>query len=343
MAKIHKTPAFPFTKGIFMDWKEIVITTTTEGIDAVSGALIMNGVSGYTVQDSRDFEDFLEEKTVYWDYIEESLMSLRSCVTTVTFYVSDDDEGEKTLCDVRHALASLKKEDKDGLFGELTLSEKVVADEDWANNWKQYFKPLLIGDSLVIKPSWEEYTENDGRKIIEIDPSSSFGTGSHTTTRLCLEYIEKLCSEISPIENMADIGCGSGILGIGAYLLGCDNITAVDIEDNSIKIAKENFAMNNIPDRKVRALVGSITDDKALYAEVSDRKYKLLAANIVADVLISMAPLFREMLAFDGYAVLSGIITEREEQVLDTFRENGFEVCDIKHEDCWTAALVKLI
>lgn len=326
-----------------MDWKEIVITTTTEGIDAVSGALIMNGVSGYTVQDSQDFEDFLEEKTVYWDYIEESLMSLRSCVTTVTFYVSDDDEGEKTLSDVRRALALLKAEDKDGIFGELTLREKTVADEDWANNWKQYFKPLLIGESLVIKPSWEQYSGEDGRKIIEIDPSSSFGTGSHTTTRLCLEYIEKLCREISPIENMADIGCGSGILGIGAYLLGCGNITAVDIEDNSIKIAKENFAMNSIPDSDVRALVGSITDDKALYTKVSDRKYKLLAANIVADVLISMAPLFREMLSDDGYAVLSGIITEREQQVLDAFRSVGFSVCDIKREDCWTAALCKLI
>lgn len=326
-----------------MDWKEIVITTTTEGIDAVSGVLIMNGITGYTVQDSRDFEDFLEEKTVYWDYIEESLMSLRDCVTTVTFYVSDDGEGEKTLCDVRLALEKLLRQDSDGKFGSLEISERGVADEDWANNWKQYFKPLFIGNKLVIKPSWEEYDEEDGRKVIEIDPSSSFGTGSHATTRLCLEYIEKLCDKFGQIENMADIGCGSGILSIGAYLLGCGNITAVDIDDNSIKIAKENFAMNKIPKEKVRAFVGSITDDKALFDKVSDRKYKLLAANIVADVLISMAPLFKEMLDFDGYAVLSGIITEREGQVLDAFRGNGFEICDISREDCWTAALVKLI
>ncbi len=324
-----------------MDWKEIVIKTTTEGIESVSGILIVNGISGYTIQDSNDFNNFLEEKTVYWDYIEESLMSLRECETTVTFYVSDDAEGEESLDKVKKALLELKENDSESRFGSLDITVGTIADEDWANNWKQYFKPLTIGKNIVIKPSWEEYNAGDGKTVIEIDPSSSFGTGSHTTTRLCLEYIEQLCESIAPVGDMADVGCGSGILGIGAYKLGCKRITAIDIEDNSIKVAKENFSLNSIPEDGVRTFVGSITDDKELYRTVADRKYKILAANIVADVLIAMAPLFKAMLSDDGYAVLSGIITDREKEVLDKFTDSGFEVCDVKREDCWTAALIK--
>lgn len=324
-----------------MDWIEIDIKTTTAGIEPVSGILIMNGISGYAVEDSEDFEEFLRDKEVYWDYIEDSLMQLRECDTTVTFYVTNDAEGMEQFSLIKSELARLSAEDSDGQYGELSVTVKNIAEEDWANNWKKFFKPLNIGERLVVKPTWEELSKTDGRTVVEIDPSSSFGTGSHTTTKLCLEYIEKIDTLLG-IKNyeMIDVGCGSGILGIAAHKLSGAHVTAIDIEENSIRVAKENFDTNKIDDSAYGLYVGSITDDKELYGKVSSKKYKMLAANIVADALKAMAPLFKEMLDTDGYAVISGIIAERADEVEEKFIQSGFSVKDKTTTDGWTAILL---
>lgn len=324
-----------------MDWIEIAVKTTTEGIDPVSGILIMNGISGYAVEDSEDFEEFLREKEVYWDYIEDSLMKLRECDTTVTFYVTNDAEGMEQLSLIKGELARLFREDSEDKYGELSVTVKNIAEEDWANNWKKFFKPLNIGDRLVVKPTWENLPDADGRTVVEIDPSSSFGTGSHTTTKLCLEYIEKIDTLLGSKDyEMIDVGCGSGILGIAAHKLSGAHVTAIDIEENSVRVAKENFETNKIDEAAYDLYLGSITDDEKLFADISAVKYKMLAANIVADVLKAMAPYFKTLLDDDGYAVISGIIAERADEVEEVFLNSGFSVKDKKTTDGWTAILL---
>lgn len=324
-----------------MNWLEAVVKTTTAGIEPVAGILIMNGVNGYAVEDKSDFEEFLRDKEVYWDYIEDSLMERLNCETKVTFYVTDDASGAEQLQVIKNLISGLKADDADGAYGELSLELSDIAEEDWANNWKKYFKPLTVGERLLVKPTWEKACEFSGRTIVEIDPSSSFGTGSHTTTKLCLEYIEKIDSMLGLKEyQMIDVGCGSGILGIAANKLSDCHVTAIDIEDNSIRVAKENFVTNKICENAYDLYVGSITEDEALFSEIASKKYKLLAANIVADVLMAMAPYFKKLLCDDGYAVISGIIEERSDEVRSVF-ETDFDVVESRTTDGWTAILLK--
>ena len=321
-----------------MDWIEVAVKTTTEGIEPVSGILIMNGISGYAVEDSADFEEFLRDKEVYWDYIEDSLMALKDCDTVVTFYITDDASGVEQLSLIKSELARLKNDDTDEIFGELSVTLENIAEEDWANNWKKYFKPISVGDKLLVKPTWEKIDDVGAKTVVEIDPSSSFGTGSHTTTKLCLEYIEKIDEKLSGESfEMIDVGCGSGILAIAANKLSGAHVTAIDIEENSIRVAKENFETNNIPESEYELYLGSITDDDELFSKIARKKYKMLAANIVADVLKAMAPYFKKLLDDDGYAVISGIISERADEVEQSFLSAGFSVVEKKDTDGWTA------
>lgn len=323
-----------------MQWIEVKIITTTAGIEPVSGILLMNGIGGYAVEDKEDFAQFLEDKTTFWDYIEEDLLALRDCETKITFYLADNNQGHETLTAVKRSLLSLKAADKEDLYGALTIDLGALSEEDWANNWKQYFKPFPIGNRILIKPTWEEIPADVGDRIVlELDPSSSFGTGSHMTTRLCLEAIENILAETT-VQDMLDMGCGSGILGIGAKKLGARHVTAVDIDENSVRIAKENAAANHLTDLDYSAYVGSITEDETLFASLCEKRYDLIAANIVADVLIWMAPYFTKLIAETGKLIVSGIIAERSEEVLDALKAFGLCVVDFSEKEDWACAVL---
>ena len=323
-----------------MFWTEAAVYTTTEGIDAVAGILLLNDITGYSVEDSRDFNDFLERREVYWDYIEDDLFRLRDCETKVTFYLPDNAQGRDRLSEIRKSLARLKSEDKDGVFGRLEVDITKIADEDWENNWKQYFKPFTVGEKIAIKPTWESYGNPEGRTILEIDPSSSFGTGSHMTTRLCLEAIEKYVTPDT--KTLLDMGCGSGILGIAANLLNPEvDVTAVDIEENSIRIATENAALNKIPDSKFHPYCGNVLLDSELLANVREKKYDIIAANIVSDIIMMMSPMFREVLTDDGVLICSGIISERAKEVENALLSKGFETVEFNDNDGWAAIVFR--
>ncbi|MBP1549944.1 MAG: 50S ribosomal protein L11 methyltransferase, partial [Oscillospiraceae bacterium] len=206
-----------------------------------------------------------------------------------------------------------------------------------ANNWKQYFKPLTVGDKLVIKPSWEEYNKTDDRIILEIDPASSFGTGQHNTTQLCLELIEK---NLNKGDRLLDLGCGSGILSIASILLGAEEVTAVDIDQNSVKIAKENAEKNNIAAEKYTAYCGNVIDDNELVEKIGDG-YDVIAANIVADVLIAMSPLFEKFVKKGGTLILSGIISERCHEVIDAVKAKGYTLIEQREANDWVAVSFK--
>ena len=327
---------------LLMYWIEAVVHTTSKGIEPVAGRLLMNGITGYAVEDSLEFEEFLKGEGVYFDYVEDDLLKLKDCETTVKFYVAENSQGVETILAVKKSLEELKAMDKEGEFGELALTtDAKIEEQDWENNWKKYFKPFPVGKNLCIKPSWEDLPcELESKTVIELDPSSSFGTGSHTTTRLCLEMVEKYMEKSGDGVQVLDMGCGSGILGIAASLLGADFITAVDIDENSARIAGENFAENKIEKSKYNVMAGNILNDQKFYDVVCSRKYDLIAANIVADVLIWMAPVFKKVLADDGYLLVSGIISERSDEVIDALKEHGLEVKEFAESQEWAAVVL---
>ena len=317
-----------------MDWIETAIYTTTQGIEAVTGRLLGLGIDGFVIRDAQDFEDFLEDKDGNWDYIDDDLMGLKDCETTVTVYIPDDANAPELVSAIRAELNALKQSDEQSEFGRLECELKNIREQDWANNWKQYFKPLCVGEKLLIKPSWESVSENETRRILEIDPAASFGTGQHNTTQLCLELLEQ---NISQGDSLLDLGCGSGILSIAAILLGAQKATAVDIDENSVKIAAENAQKNNIPSGSYTALAGNIITDKAL-AEKIGTGYDVVCANIVADVLIAMSGLFAGFLKKGGKLVVSGIIEPRRDEVLEKIQSSGFELVQTRQKDDWVAA-----
>ena len=324
-----------------MKWIEIEVSTTTEGIESVAGILLLNGVNGYSVTDSNDFKEFLNDKNTFWDYIEDDLMKLCDCETKVTFYLPDNNQGREMLLSIKDGLSRLSALEDGKDYGTLQLSYSDVDEQEWANNWKKYFKPFNVGKRLMIKPSWEQVENNNGRIILEIDPASAFGSGSHATTSLCLEAIERIIDSGAKAENVLDMGCGSGILGIGAYLLGANIIVGVDIDEIAVKTAKENAEKNNIPSHKFTAYFGSIISDKQLYDKLCQKKYDIIAANIVSDVLIAMTDSFYNLLSDEGYLIVSGIIYERTDEVLDSLVGGGFYVEDKYFKDDWACAVVR--
>lgn len=316
-----------------MNWVEVDVFTTTEGIEPVTGSLLGMGINGFMIKDSKDFEDFLNDKDSNWDYIDDDLMGLKNCETTVTLYLPENAQGLENLEAIKLELKALKNRDTEKKFGRLEYELKNVKEEDWANNWKQYFKPLEIGEKILIKPSWEKVDDNEKRKILEIDPASSFGTGQHNTTQLCLELIEK---NIKDGDNLLDLGCGSGILSIGALLLGAENVTAVDIDENSTKIAKENAVKNHIDDDKYTVYCGNVIDDNELCEKIGSG-YDVVCANIVADVLIGMSGIFKKFLKPHGKLIISGIIDSRKDEVIDVIKNCGFKLDEIRQKEDWTA------
>ncbi|MBO7395490.1 MAG: 50S ribosomal protein L11 methyltransferase [Ruminococcus sp.] len=317
-----------------MEWTEVNIYTTADGIELLCSKLTDIGIKGFVIKDSEDFKEFLENKNGQWDYIDDDLMGLADCETCITVYLPQNEQGADMLHSVRAMLAEMKSADTDGTFGRLEAELASIREEDWANNWKQYFKPLKVGDNLVIKPSWEEYDDAGERVILEIDPASSFGTGQHHTTRLCLEILEGCVKEG---DRILDLGCGSGILSIAALLLGAENAVAVDIEENAAATAKENALKNHIPEEDYKTYFGNILTDEKLAAEI-DAEYDIITANIVADVLIAMKDYFKRYLKDGGYLIVSGIIEERMEEVLTAIEECGFTRLGVNIKEGWAAA-----
>lgn len=318
-----------------MNWTQVDIYTTTEAIDLLSSKIQDLGIRGCMVQDAQDFQEFLEQKDGRWDYLEDGLMELAHCETCITVYLPEDGQGAETLSALRDMLAQLRAADQEHTYGRLEMQCSGIREEDWANNWKQYFKPFPVGKKLYIKPSWEEPTaEAAGRTVLEIDPASSFGTGQHHTTRLCLELME---SEIQPgATRLLDLGCGSGILFIGGLLLGAKSAYAVDIEENAVRIAGENAAENHLDPDSYTISCGNVITDAAL-TEAIGTGYDVITANIVADVIKAMAPLFPRFLKPDGTLILSGIITERADEVLETVTAQGFAVLEKREASGWCA------
>ena len=238
---------------------------------------------------------------------------------------------------VKAAVEDLKKRDTDGIFGRLALDMGNVCEEDWANNWKQYFHPTKVGKRILIKPQWEELDEPTDRIVFNVNPGMSFGTGSHETTQLCIEALE---NTIFPGCSLLDLGCGSGILSIISLLLGAGSAFAVDIDPNAVNIAKDNASLNGISSNFC-AKAGNILTDKKLRDEISKKKYPVIVANIVADVIIELLPFAASVLEEDGVLITSGIIEARIQDVENAIKKEGFDSYTVRQKGEWASIVCK--
>ncbi|MBQ2932006.1 MAG: 50S ribosomal protein L11 methyltransferase [Clostridia bacterium] len=313
-----------------MNWIQLKIITTTNGIDPISGVLYDMGITGIEISDKDDFKEFLENNRKYWDYVDEELEKLKTADSAITLYFGDDEEGKAQLDEVKARLAGLS-ESTDEFW--LSLETKEVRDEDWSENWKRYFKPLEVGKKVLIVPEWEEVPETDRVKFV-INPGHSFGTGSHESTRMCIEEIEK---NLKKDDTVLDLGCGSGILSVIALLLGAKEATAVDIDPMAVETAYSNLALNNLPEEIYKGFAGDITTDDDLCKKLSQNKCDIVLANIVADVIISLSGYVKDFLKEDGVFICSGIIIERKDEVKAALENAGLVIKEERTMGEWAA------
>lgn len=316
-----------------MDWLAVSIYTSPAGIEPLCGRLYNLGITGVEIVDKDDFEDFLENNKQYWDYVDDDLREKMNGETRVKIYVSDNENGHKMLSSVRDDLVSFKSLDSGNEFGSLRIEIDTMHEEDWENNWKQYFKPIYVGDRLVIKPQWEEISDGEGKIVFNIDPGMTFGSGQHETTRLCVETLD---AAVKKGDKVLDLGCGSGILSIIALMLGAGEARAVDIDPNCKKIAYSNAALNGIGEDVYTVLDGNIlTDEEFKCSMEKSGPYDIVVANIVADVIIPLAADVRRYLKQGGTFIASGIIEMRIDEVKAAIEQNGFVIEEIKKENDW--------
>ena len=320
-----------------MNWLELHIDTTHAGLEPVETLLSSLGIDGVVIDDETEFQDFLENNHQYWDYVYEDLEKQMQGKSRVTFYLQADEEGFARMGEVRIALENLKKTAQG--CGTLLMTMDSLQDADWENNWKQYYKPMEIGERLLVIPQWEQEDPKvrkaleGGRVPLILEPGLTFGTGSHATTRLCLTALEKA---VRGGEKVLDLGCGSGILSIAALKLGAASALAVDIDDKCLDVAHENAAMNGIGRDTYTVKVGDILSDEALRAEIGGG-YDVVLANIVADVIIGLGPMVRSLLSENGVFLCSGIIDTRAEEVAGKLRQAGLEILDTRSSEGWYA------
>lgn len=309
-----------------MNYKQITIYTTTQAIDIVAGFLTMRGVRGVVIEDAADFEEFLSDTTIHWDYVEEELMQLKDAETNVKFYLPDNLQGIESFREIQASLEGLRAENPAVDLGRLAMETAEVNEEDWSTAWKKYYHPTKVGERLIVVPCWEEYELKPGEVRVTLDPGMAFGTGTHETTRLCMRLLENC---VDSETELLDIGTGSGILAITALLLGAKSAVGVDIDELAVKIAQENADLNGVGD-KIELVCGDLVD------KIHGR-YGVICANIVADVIIRLAKDVLQFMEPGAVLLVSGIIEERCEEVKAALREAGLSIEEILTENGWAA------
>ena len=340
---------------ICMEYKELKIQTENTDLELLEAHLIENGFTSMMIDDPDDVIDILEHPDTYrYDYINDALRNNLSRKPVITLYFSDDEEGSADLRRAETLLSRLTVSsdsscDGPGLRLAYTSSD-AGDDSEWLYKWQEFFKPTRVGDRIVIRPSWEEYQEQAGDLVIEMDPGMAFGSGLHETTSMCIRALEKILSgeecldaEIDQADSAAkaktetkkfkilDVGTGTGILAIAGVLLGADEALGIDIDPDAVRVANENIAKNRLTDR-ITAQYGDLT-------EGVDYKADIVVANLMADLVMRLSPSAAGHLEEGGFYVTSGILDIKEEAVSKAITESGFTIKEVLHDGEWCAVI----
>ncbi len=318
-----------------MEWIKVTIYTTSQGIDIICYKLYDMGITGTQIEDEAEFCEFLEQNKKYWDYVDDELIKAKKGETKVIIYIQNNLSAFEQINAVKAMVESLKGQSG---MGTLRVQTEGINEEDWANNWKAYFKPIEIGEKILIQPEWEKYEGQTDRIVFTVNPGLTFGTGTHNSTKLCIKELEKV---INNNTNMIDIGCGSGILSIISLLLGAKDAVALDIDPNSVHVAYENADINGIDKSTYHVYSGDVLTDKQLLSKISGKKYDVVVANIVADVIIALLPTVKNIVAQKGTFICSGIINERLIDVTNAMNEQNIVIDKTVTDGEWSAVVCK--
>ena len=308
-------------------WIEVRVITKSEALEPVSGIFYSLDCKGVAIEDP---EDILgrEQGPLTWDFADINVLEHKGKVAVVKAYFAEEDNIEEILGYVNEKLVELKEMGID--LGEAKVEHEKMYEEDWANTWKQYYKPSKIGEKIVVKPIWEEYEQKEGELVVNLDPGMAFGTGTHETTRMCIQALEKYVKEESTVF---DVGCGSGILAIAAAKLGAKLAVGVDLDPVAVESSIENVGYNNL--NNIEILHGNLV-------EVIDGKSDIVVANILAEIICILTDDVKRVMKDGGVFITSGIIHDRVDMVCEKLEATGFEVIEKNRDGEWNCIVAKL-
>lgn len=306
-----------------MNWIEVQIKTTNELEDVVTDILYESGATGLAIEDPRDILELVQSE-IAWDFIDPSIINLKANQIIIKAYFAEDDELDNIINNIEKKIKQhpMLNEEK----SQLTISS--VDDKDWAGSWKKYYKPIKIGKNILIKPTWEQAEIDENTILIELDPGMAFGTGTHETTIMCAEALEKY---VKPEDLVYDIGCGSGILSIIAAKLGAREVIGVDLDPICVRVSNENIKINQVEDI-VHVRRGDLL-------EVIDGSADIIVSNIIAEIISEMTLDIKKHLKEDGIFIASGIILDKISLVEKALLENDFKILDIVKRKEWACII----
>ncbi|MDO4834116.1 MAG: 50S ribosomal protein L11 methyltransferase [Bacillota bacterium] len=319
-----------------MKYIELKVHASHQGIEAVNGLFINYGIDRVAIDDPAVLDDIMNKEHEYdWDYVDDDLKNGRDREPAISAFFEDTEENRKLISELKVKLMMLKADEQYSVFGRgadfgRLYAETIPVQDGWQDAWKENFKPTQVTDRIVVKPTWEEYDAKVDQLVLEIDPGMAFGTGTHETTGLCMKMLEKY---LKPEMKLVDIGCGSGILAIGAALLGCGDVTGVEIDPDAVKVAQENVRLNKVEDA-VRVREGDLAKGLELKADI-------VVANLMHNLVMELAKDVRKHLSREGIFISSGILLEKKEQVVGAIRDAKFEILEIPEEGEWCAIVAK--
>ena len=303
-----------------MAWLEITLNTESHRVEAVAEALTARGFSDLVIEDQQEFETFLEENRAYWDYIDEKLQQQLQGLSRIKLYLEDTDA------------AGLNRVRAYAEEAGLAITEAALAETNWEESWKDSYPPQEVGEELIVLPYWlaEEYAGD--RKTVILDPGLTFGTGAHPSTQMVMEAME---GAVKPGDKCLDLGSGSGILSITALRLGAASAVGVDIDPKAEDIARENAGYNGFEAPVFTALTGNVTQDRALMERLSSEHWDVVLVNIVADVIIGLAPILPGFLDDNTTLVCSGILDTRLQDVVSALEHAGIRITHVREKEDW--------
>ena len=314
-----------------MNWLEITLNTASSTISDVAAGLTAGGFEDLVIEDQEEFEEFLEQNRGYWDYIDENLQQQLEGLSRIKLYLEDEDEAG--LARLKALVSSLEER-----FGSLNMTVSPMADVNWEESWKDNYPPQEVGDRLVVLPYWRAEEDTAGRIPVILDPGLTFGTGAHPSTQMVMRTMEKT---VKTGARCLDLGSGSGILSIAALRLGAKSAVGVDIDPKAEDIARENAAYNGFAAPEFVALTGNVTADKRLMQRLAGEEYDVVLVNIVADVIIGLAPILPNFLTEKSTLICSGILDTRLPDVLAALEDAGLTVTQTLSQEDWRCVSAK--